>query len=129
MKKLIIPSIIAQDQAELDQRLLLAKRSGAKVMQLDVMDGHFVDNHSLDFKFQLRKEKGILYEAHLMMRNPMPWIYRNYKKVDVIIVHYESPYFREAVNFIRHHNRKVGVALNPITSFEHYENLDFKFDL
>ena len=127
LKSYVIPSLIATTQSALDERFLVARKTGAKVMQLDVMDGRFVKNESLNFDFKLPAQKDITYEAHLMMYNPMPWIYKHHKKVDLIIVHYESPFFKEAVNFIRHHNKKVGVALNPKTSFEHYESLDFTF--
>ncbi len=48
MRKVIIPAVIAKTQEELDDIFSRIKDS-AGLLQLDVMDGKFVPNHSLDF--------------------------------------------------------------------------------
>jgi ribulose-phosphate 3-epimerase len=112
---MIIPAIIAKTQRELDYAI-------DKVMdlthrlQLDIMDGCFVPNHSLDFDFQLPK-KGT-YEAHLMVDTPGEWIQKHGDKVDLIIAHIESTMNpQEIIDQLKGKN-KIGFALNPQTSLK-----------
>ncbi|MBU2561437.1 MAG: ribulose-phosphate 3-epimerase [Nanoarchaeota archaeon] len=114
MKKEIIPAIIAKSQEELDRKIARVK-GHVKVIQLDVMDGIFVKNSSVDFDFRLPKI-GCGFEAHLMVSSPDEWIDRNIGKVDTIIVHIESctdP--DEIVSFVKSRGKKIGFALNPET--------------
>ncbi|MBS3080896.1 ribulose-phosphate 3-epimerase [Candidatus Pacearchaeota archaeon] len=112
MRSFIIPSIIARNQKELNQRLKKVKFS--KIIHLDVMDGKFVRNKSLMFDFALPfRFKIVNYEAHLMMKNPTNWIKKHYKKVDLIIVHYESRDIKKIIELIKKCKRKIGLAVNP----------------
>src|SRR3990172_10386151 len=114
MKKLIIPSIIANSQKELNERI---KKIESEFYHLDIMDGKFVKNKSLWFSWILTR--GRKYEAHLMVKNPEIWITKNWKKVDTIIFHLESgenP--EEMIKLIRSKRKKVGIAINPKTSVE-----------
>ncbi len=111
MKKVIIPSIIAKSQKELDERI---SKIDSDIYQLDFMDGKFVKNKSLMFEFKIPKEKK--YEAHLMISNPKDWISKNWEKVDTIIFHFESvknP--EEIIKLIKSKKRNVGIAINPKT--------------
>ena len=115
MKSVIIPSIIAKNQKELDKRIGKLRRY-SNVFQVDVMDGKFVKNKSFDFDFKLPKKKN--YEAHLMVMNPLLWIEENSNKVNMIIFHIESIHtkdIRQLIKKIRSKKRKVGIALNPKT--------------
>ncbi len=78
MKKIIIPAVIAKTQKELDNIFFRIKDS-ARLLQLDIRDGKFVPNNSLDFNFRL-PEKKYLYEAHLMIDDPESWIEENGEK-------------------------------------------------
>ena len=49
-EKMIIPAIIAKDQKELDENLKKVN-DFLDLVQLDIMDGKFVLNNSLDFDF------------------------------------------------------------------------------
>lgn len=119
MKKIILPSIIANSQKELDERINNVKNSSG-TFHLDVMDGKFVKNKSLMFDFKVLKGKK--YQAHLMVNNPLSWINKNWKKVDVIIFHPEpfkdNKKILEIVDLIKSKRRKVGLAINPKTSIE-----------
>lgn len=119
MRKKIIPSIIANSQKELNERINKVKNT-SQVLHLDVMDGRFVKNRSLMFDFKIPRLKK--YQAHLMVKNPRAWINKNWKKVNAIIFHEEVFKKRkdveELINFIKKKGRKVGLALNPGTSVE-----------
>ena len=68
METLIVPAVIAKKQSELDEMLDKIKGK-VKRVQLDIMDGEFVPNMSLDFDFEL--PSGFEYEAHLMLQKPL----------------------------------------------------------
>ena len=83
----IVPTLIAKNQKELNFRFNKLKYY-FDTFQIDVMDGRFVSNKSMDFNFKLPKDK--IFEAHLMIQNPTRWILKNSSKVDIIIFHIES---------------------------------------
>jgi ribulose-phosphate 3-epimerase len=116
MKNLIVPAIIAKNQKQLNVLFKKIPKSTIRVM-LDVMDGRFVPNKSLDFDFKLPPKW--VYEAHLMVRDPIEFVTKIAHKVDIIIVHYESiqkpsPIIRE----IKTMRLKAYIALNPETTVE-----------
>ncbi len=117
MKKSIVPAIIAKGQKELDEIFL--KISGhAEMVQLDVMDGHFVPNQSLDFDFRLPQKK-YRYEAHLMVEDPDRWIESFGDRVDTIIAHFESSATSfKTIQAIKNLGKKAALALNPETNIE-----------
>lgn len=127
MKKIIVPAIIAKSQEELEG--ILEKISGnADLVQLDIMDGDFVPNHSLDFDFRLPQEK-YTYEAHLMVSDPDKWIESFGKRVDTIIVHFESAATSpNTIKMIKDIGKKAALALNPETEIqqiaEYLDDLD-----
>ncbi len=125
MKKPIVPSVIARSQQEMEkliEKLQKAKNSYSWI-HLDIMDGKFVKNTSLNFDFNLsvskRLGRGKKYEAHLMISNPKEWITKNWKKADKIIFHIER--FKNPketgriIKLIKSKKRKAAVALNPET--------------
>ena len=130
MKKTIIPAIIAKSQKELDERINKVKNI-SRVLHLDVMDGKFVKNKSLMFKFKIPRLKK--YQAHLMVKNPRSWINKNWKKINTIIFHEEVFKKRkdveELISFIKEKRRKVGLALNPKTDVEKISPYLNKIDL
>jgi len=88
MRKIIIPAVIATTQKELDD-ILNKIGTRAALLQLDVMDGKFVPNNSLDFDFRVPSKK-FTYEAHLMIENPGEWIDQHHEKIETIIAHFEA---------------------------------------
>jgi ribulose-phosphate 3-epimerase len=124
MKKTIVPAVIAKSQDELE-RILDKIGDHAGLIQLDIMDGKFVPNHSLHFDFQLPQKK-FIYEAHLMVDSPDDWIGSFGKKVDTIIVHFESASFsRKTIRSIKTKGKKAALAVNPETEIENvFDYLD-----
>ena len=111
MKK-IIPSIISKNQKEFDKRLGKVKNL-SKVFHLDVMDGKFVKNKSLNFDLALPRKK---YQIHLMVNNPERYIKIIHSKADTIIFHFEATKNPESIiKLIKSKKRKVGIAINPKT--------------
>ncbi|GBE56421.1 MAG TPA: hypothetical protein ENH13_06295 [Euryarchaeota archaeon] len=117
MKPLIVPGIIAKSQEELD--IMLEKvRGKARRIMLDVMDGKFVSNSSLDFDFQV-PAGAFEYEAHLMVDDQIEWIKRNAGKVDIAVMQVEAlDDIGEAIRFAREQGLGVTLALNPETELD-----------
>lgn len=116
MKTRIIPSVMARSQSEMEDKINLVKNH-VDYIQLDIMDGIFVPNRSLNFDFKL-PQTDCEFEAHLMVQDPDNWVKNNWEKVDVIIMPIEScknP--KEMISFLRG-KRKIGLALNPETPLE-----------
>ena len=109
----IIPAVIAESQEELTEKINWVKNY-AGIIQLDIMDGIFVPNKSIDFDFKLPKNN-CKFEAHLMVKNPDKWVKENWKKADTILIPIEScPNPKELINFMKW-KAKVGFVLNPET--------------
>lgn len=120
MEKAIIGSIIARSQEELNKRIDKVK-DHTSFLQLDIMDGLFVPNHSLDFDFEL--PPGCRYEAHLMVNDPEMWILRNCNNVDTILVHFESTKDpQRIIGLVRDKGRRFGFAINPETPLDKIKN-------
>ncbi len=114
MNKEIIPAIIAKNQEEFIQNILKVK-DFVEIIQLDFMDGKFVPNTSIDFDFKLPKTN-CSFEAHLMIKNPLDWIKKNFEKVDTILIHFEScDNYKEIIDFVKNKNKRIGFVLNPET--------------
>lgn len=125
MKTYVIPSLIAKSQDELTDRIIKVK-DVAELFQLDVMDGEFVPNTSLDFDIEVDSE--LEYEAHLMIKDPIPWIKNNLDKADTFLIHWEA--FQDIDELIKFQDKgkRVGIALNPETELseieEHIDEVD-----
>jgi len=119
MEPLIVPAIIAQSQGELESMLGLLRGKVDRVM-LDVMDGVFVLNRSLDFQFTLPED--FEYEAHLMVVEPLKRIGGLAGKVGSIILHVETlEDVRAAIECVKNLELKVILALNPETGVDKVE--------
>jgi len=126
MRKIIIPAIIAKTQKELDDVLSKIKDS-AHLFQLDIMDGKFVPNNSLDFDFKLPKGK-YRVEAHLMIEDSEKWVEDYWRKVDTIIAHFESAKNpRKIIDDVKSKGKKIAFALNPETDVDQIS--DYLYDI
>lgn len=113
----VIPTIIAKNFQELQEK---AKKVEPYVdwIQLDVMDGHFVDNLTWNKPADLINLKTSLkMEAHLMIQNPEKviddWINSEVKR---IFIHYESTdQLEKIIGKIQRTGLEAGIAINPET--------------
>ncbi len=122
MKKILAPSILAGNHANLVEALKITEDDGRSWIHLDIMDGHFVPNLSFGPQTvaDLRKETEIFFDVHLMLDNPDLYIDSFIDAgADLITFHIEPDVdHRKIINQIKSRGKQVGIALNPATKFE-----------
>ena len=117
MKCKIVPTIISSTQEEFD-KVFRELEGMVEWVQVDVMDGKFVPNHSNDFNLKMPESK-VKLEAHLMVDEPYQWARDNYYKFDMIIANIERVREPEKfIDYVKSQGKKVGFALNPETEIE-----------
>ena len=119
MIPLITPAILTDKFNEFSEQLKKVHNHFSSV-QIDVMDGVFVDNKSFSEREALNDmESEAYFELHLMVQNPLEELHTwaNVANVSSVIFHIESNVEPlECIKSIRANNWRVGIALNPETS-------------
>jgi len=118
----ILPSILSADMARLGEQVEEVKRGGARVIHVDVMDGHFVPNITIGPPVvrSLRRATDLLLDVHLMIENPDFYIPEFIEAgADSVTVHQEAcRHLDRTLNLIRSHGAEPGVSINPATPVE-----------
>ena len=123
MKKIqISPSILSADFSQLGNEIKRLEVSGADLIHVDVMDGHFVPNLTIGPPVikALRKYTKLPFDVHLMI-NPVHKYIKEYAKAgsDIITIHPESTEnLKSSIKEIKDLKKKAGVSLNPDTPIE-----------
>lgn len=117
MTQLIFPSIIARNQSELDTEFARLK-GVAKTLHLDIVDGKFAPNRSLEFPFKLSPH--YKYQAHLMIQKPELWIKKNLNRIDLFIPNFEAIHYHSRyILWMKRMKKRVAFAILPQTTVEH----------
>ncbi|MDQ4078952.1 MAG: ribulose-phosphate 3-epimerase [Chloroflexota bacterium] len=129
----IIPSILAADFANLEAAVDDAEAGGAKAVQIDVMDGHFVPNLTIGppVVAALREVTELILDVHLMIENPDDFI-DDFARAgaDILTVHVEAcTHLHQVIQHIKEAGMKAGVALNPATPLVALEEILSDVDL
>jgi ribulose-phosphate 3-epimerase len=119
---LIAPSLLAADLARLGEELETIKATGASLVHVDVMDGHFVPDITVGQPVvaSLRKATDLVLDVHLLIERPERYVADFVEAgADRLSVHIEAtPHLHRALDLIRGRGAKAGVALNPATPIE-----------
>jgi ribulose-phosphate 3-epimerase len=121
----VAPSILASDFARLGEQVELVMDAGARVIHVDVMDGHFVPPISIgalvvDALRDLVHEREGALDVHLMVERPEERVEEFVAAgADSVAVHWEAtPHVHYALKAIREAGKDAGLAINPGTAPE-----------
>jgi ribulose-phosphate 3-epimerase len=131
----VLPSLLSADYTRLGDEIRRCEDAGARVLHVDVMDGHFVPNLTFGplLVEAMRRSTKLPLDVHLMMSNPVKYLkdFRN-AGADALTLHVEAVGQRsldEAMAAVRATGAAVGLAFNPDTDPELWFRFLAKADL
>jgi ribulose-phosphate 3-epimerase len=118
----VAPSILSADFAQLGEQVATVMDAGARVIHVDVMDGHFVPPITIGpliveaLAGQVHGAGGVL-DVHLMIERPERQVHAFAAAgADSITVHFEAtPHVNFTLNAVKEAGCRAGLALNPGT--------------
>ena len=139
MKTEIIPTILVNNFKQVEENIRAVEKY-VNWVQLDIMDGVFVNNetwphsvvpgkakrgekYSQEIKKLKKLKTRVKIEAHLMVEKPEEEFDEWLKAADRIIVHFESKItsrelgIRELIKKAKNKKKGIGLALNPETHY------------
>nr|BFD60310.1 ribulose-phosphate 3-epimerase [Bdellovibrio sp. CKG001] len=122
MSKMVAPSILSADFANLEKEIKAITEAGADWVHVDVMDGRFVPNITIGIPVvkSLKKVSSLPLDVHLMIEEPERYV-EDFIKAgsDYLTIHVEST--KDAAGTlrkIRELGAKAGITLRPRTPVE-----------
>lgn len=133
MSKLVAPSVLAADFANIQRDVEMINNSEADWFHIDIMDGTFVPNISFGMPVMqaIKKHATKPLDVHLMIVNPDQYI-KTFKDcgADILTVHYEAcTHLHRTIQAIKAEGMQAGVALNPHTPISVLEDIIQELDL
>lgn len=123
----IAPSILSADFTKLADEIAAVEAGGAKVLHVDVMDGHFVPNITIGLPVvkSLRKATKLTIDTHLMIEEPSRYAVKFVEAgADMVSVHVEADvHLQRTLVAIREAGAKAGIAINPATPLSAIEEV------
>lgn len=112
----IVPAILVKSKEELNERMREVEPYVNRV-QIDIMDGMFVPNVTIQPEDMKSFKTELIKEAHLMVNNNEKYV-EDFLNLgfDVIIVHYEScKDIPRIIKKVKERGKKIALAINPPT--------------
>ena len=132
----VAPSILSSDFSRLREQVQVVLDAGARVIHVDVMDGHFVPPITIGplivsaLQEQVHGAGGML-DVHLMIERPESHVTEFARAgADSVTFHFEATaHVARAIGLLREHGVGVGVAINPGTPAEALIEIGHEIDM
>jgi ribulose-phosphate 3-epimerase len=118
----IAPSILSADFTRLAEEIDSVRSGGARMLHVDVMDGHFVPNITIGLPVvrSIRRATDMIIDTHLMIEEPGRYAVEFvHAGANMVSVHIEADaHLQRTLTAIKEAGAEAGVAINPATPIE-----------